>query len=790
MGVVNKIKLFFKKHFLESIFFVFIAAAIILDLVIENINIIKPRHPEIITILLPLVVTTLSIVLSLQRELIYGVTNAEFRKLRSDRTYNFLKIMLYSTTIIVLFVIASTLCLTLTIWVLNIITVIYVIMFSYQEIPILIKDKKRIKKIIKKHLHSNIGNTEVMAKGNNEEIVLQNLILKEGVISAYNTLKTKNNNHNKHFIDRILTVQNNYLFKFLEDNKLKIADTTIKYKSINITDAIDRVIENIEDIVRLNIKFNLVEIYGDESIYFQVTRALFSIRKILIRLELEEYLNKSFEKIIEIIFMKIGDQNIEDSNKKFLYNIINAMLINSLSNEDTWFLKMIKNTNYQSPIMIYGNIDYLVFISIYLYYIIELEDEVSGEFKDQLKEFINNYKSVEHKNIKTWVEVLRQSLRYLKTEDILNLLPQVLSIFDTNKLDTNWYYRKVDGVYSVKEDKTFSKILIINWWIGFVLTNHNIHIHFNQTQEDLIIPNLSKEDEHLLAVELNKHWFKDDELIFDKRYVNIHEYGYESEIDKAPTNTRFVKALIKFKNKNIEKSIKDDYKQTKNLEIYKKKIKEGFNAAVDNFEYLNKNIDLSDAQTRYITLQIDNRYSDNRINHYIKELPRALSRLLYEESEEKLKTIKNDIDTYSVKELQEVIKFEPTKKNAYRYRYKLNNEDDSKLVSKINEIPDLPNTWLPSDIFIKGNAISINFEYLEKESDVRHLKTEEIMNIINNNYKVINGLYKYEDQAKGSILLSKDKMIEIIKSKFFFVSIVFKYKTEFKKEDILYFKEK
>ena len=90
---------------LELIFIVALGISILIDIVFREclISNISNHSADIIIVLLPSVVTALSIILSLQKERIYGIENSDFRKLRGEKTYNFLEMMNYTIVIFVIF---------------------------------------------------------------------------------------------------------------------------------------------------------------------------------------------------------------------------------------------------------------------------------------------------------------------------------------------------------------------------------------------------------------------------------------------------------------------------------------------------------------------------------------------------------------------------------------------------------------------------------------------------------------------------------------------------------------
>src|SRR5690554_1544892 len=94
--IQKKKKIKFKKnglrYWLELGFITALIVAIIFDVIYKDfISDFNTETSDTIIVLLPLILTILSITLSMPKELIYGIEKAEFRKLRSEKNYDFLE---------------------------------------------------------------------------------------------------------------------------------------------------------------------------------------------------------------------------------------------------------------------------------------------------------------------------------------------------------------------------------------------------------------------------------------------------------------------------------------------------------------------------------------------------------------------------------------------------------------------------------------------------------------------------------------------------------------------------
>lgn len=786
-------------YWIEIIVGIFVITAIMFDFIFKScLDSFQSITSDVIIVLLPLVVTILSITLSMPREPIYGIENTDFRKLRGDKTYNFFDMMILTILIVTVFSVVSILNFVITVWVLSIVSIVYSIIFLNQEIPILIRDDKKIKKVIRTNIHKNLKEItlEVLPYEVSMLIALQNLLLTEGIISAYKVLETDNKDRNRVYLDKLLSLQNEYLFGYIDNHTLVIESLTSKYKNIEILQAIDTAIKNINDIIGLNEQLNVLEIYGDEEHFYHITRSLFSLHRILTELKFEKKFKNEFSGIIVNMFMKIKYGKTSESINVFLYKILNAMVINTVSKEELWFLEILRDSSFGDTFSVYGSDEYMAFISIYFYYIVKLENRVPKDFKKKMEDFINQPARGLNSNGESWAQIFKHKLNYMNPEEINTILPKMLLIFECNSNSYTWYDPPFHGTRwsSINGNHTFSRELIMNWWIGLILSNSNHHAHTFNNEIMLQLPKLNKNNADIFAVELNKNWFEDDKLKTGSILPIAEFYGVKEKVESYMESSELVASLKNFKNDRLKKQIINEIQEHQvtpdTLEKHKRVLSEGLKKAINEFSALDTSIDLTNEKQKYFGILFDTRWSEALVKSYAEKMPESLSRLIYDDFSENelVQQIKNEIKEYDINTLKKIVSFKPTARYAYIYNFNANGEK-GKLIEEINKIPLGEKLWLPHDLFIRNKAISVNFEYLESESFVRKLTLDEINIIADRDYKLVNGLYKYVEGANGdkSILLSREELLKLVSDKFFYAGIVFKYKAIYKTEDILYF---
>lgn len=748
--------------------------------------------PELIIVLLPTTMTMLSIIVSLPNALICGVEMTHFRKLSGKRTYNFLEMLLIGVTIIALYSLANGLGYLSPVLILSLISLIYTILFLVQEVPLLLKSKRRIEKIVR------IGYSKVT---NNQYLddAIQNLLLNDGMLEVFGILKTRNIDKNKILVEKLFSLQNDYLWKYLENSSPKIHIQTKEFKNIKVDEAVDTLIGSLNDIINLKEDLNVLDIYGEGEFYYHITRSMFSLNKVFEIFLLEANYEKQFADLFNNIFSNITIFKENTKAKKFYYKILNAMLINTLSSQELWFVKLLRNYCYVEGKFLGGTSEYLVFISNYIYYLITLENAVPQEFKMELKEFINEVPQIKDYSYATssLKSQLQSRLSYRDLDTATRILEELMFIFDSNNDSNFWYIRPSGVVYSSSFDRMFTKKLLMDWWIANVLTDDHLQAYIWNNNYNLSLPNLSDKDLDDMAKLLNQKWFDDENLRVDIEIPYCTLFGLKNKVDKYLNKSEITNTLAEFKNKQLKDKIQYELTQhpisDSALNEYIQILKTAFIKSIEKLPFFDQDIELTNESMTMFSLLCDTRWSSELINKYAEQLPSSLHQLIFNDFKENIEIlkIKRTINNYDVSDLEVIQQFKPNYKYAFIYDYNAS-EKKQKLIEYINSIKPTAVLHFPHDVFLKEDAIKLNFHYIDEESTVRRLTEDEVNQIIDRDFKMIDGRYKYIEGANGdsTVFLTREEVRNIVSDKYFYSRMGFKYKIQYNIDKILYFEVK
>lgn len=728
---------------------------------------------DIILILLPTIVTIVSIVLSLTKEEIYGVTLNEFNRLRGFWFYSFSHMIVCLVSVFFLYTISFLLNCNVSLIVIDAISVIYSLHFSLQEIPVLLNDNKRISKIIKSR-YKNRDTSDLLGKQKEENIlktVLLNIIFDEGIRTAYKTLSEKSDQqYNAVLLNNLLDIQNRYFWDAIEDIEFIKSNISGSYKNIDIIKAIDMGFSNIEELLEFKTDFDYKDIVssGDET--YQLTRSLFSLYRIC---ESSGLKNKEKEKLNDVANRLFLYHFSKSKNQTKPYSFIALMSVSTLSSGDTWFLESLRDSDNAAYTLF--SIDERpigMFISILIAYIYK----VFPSCVEKLNALINEPIKGLNGDGRSWKSHISLSLEHARFDSISKLLPALLEIYDS--IQESYFeniFAKRNGV--IQDYYGFSREYIFNAWLEIVLFSFS----FDLTADDVkkTIESLSENDKKKLAHYLPSRWIKDGSLIQDAKLEFLSLFGDNShEVTVNLHNKGIVDVLSSFHNDYFKLELDNRIKESNHdLDKIRSTLCSSFAEACKD-EFFDKSIDLSAEKRLAYSIRIDGFKIDGLVEAYEKSLKDSIiysirKSIVAASTKNSLIRIDNNYKL-TADSIDKIAKLKPdfASKNNYLF-YDSNNKE---LLSKITISSS---KFLPSNFFGKKRSCLFKIELDDENTVVRVLTDEEIQHIIDREYSMVNGLYKYSEMKNDqirSVLVTKDELTKYLSKSIIFAQLVFKQK--------------
>lgn len=782
----NKLKSFISKHkhvLVDLFLCLVVIGAIVADSVTKTTFANKPIAVDIILILLPAIITVISISLSLTKEKIFGIERIRFNKLRDNWTYSFLWMILITIFMFVSYTVCCFLSWSITLLCLDAISVFYAFCFSLQEIPLLIQSDKAIQKVIRK-AYSEIASNRKFKEAYEDKRaivadVIQNMIFSKDMGLKMTYLFFKKGEDDPVLLNDLLSRENDFLFKAVEDASILKSNPSGDYKGVDISDIIDRGYDNLSDLFVFSTDYNYARIFKGEDVTYQLTRSFFCLHKLTDALLLADKQKSNANRILFELTSNIS----KEETKRESYSFLNSMMVSTLQSDDTWFAEHLRDYDFPFYIFSFDSISVGYFYLIYCYYLSKICANISVETKAKIDLFVNSRSEGLNSDGSSWVKTAVFNIESANDKIILDSIRELISIYDSSNEGIFHVYAPTSrGVLTSSDNSTFSKGHLFDVWLEIILFSPYVYVR----NEDLILilNSFEEKDKEILLERLSEKWIdiNNSSIRSDAPFGFLSYLGISEKKDKGFANSDVIKTLCGFMNSNLknkkEKQIHDNEIDDEKLEEYRKKLGDGFSNAISNYPLLNTELDLSKEKEVCFSIRIDSNGIDSLIDLYIKQMPSSLSNVVRKEVLNRVKpSIESEGYNLTQDSMNKVVEFKPdymTSNSSIKY---IAPDDIRKyLDDKVKQVGD---TYLPANLFWKKGGLSANFEYVPDQSKFRRFTQNEIDQVIDNQYKMVNGLYKFGEYSNSdvhSFLVTRDELSKYLSKSLFFSLIVFKYK--------------
>lgn len=734
-------------------------------------NQINRNVSNIIVVLLPTIITIVSIVLSLTKAEIYGVKLHEFNILRGKWTYSFLRMVI---CVIVLFLSYSILMvfeIVLPIYILEGIAVYYSFYFSIQEIPLLLNNNSRIIKILKNY-YKNHDKSEMLGSQNKDTIfytVLENIVFTKGIFAAYSAMSEKcDKEYNSTLLHYLLEIQNTYLFEAIDNIEFIKTNINGSFRGISLLEAIDMGFSNLKQLLMFNDQFNYKTIITSYDETYQLARSYFSLHKICNLIGFVDKEKNELRKIISPLFL---NYHLNKANSFDQYSFLIVMSIWTLPEGELWFIKAVRDNDYASfGLFSEQKRPIGLFLSILMAYVVKMFPQTMTNIKN----FVNERSEGLNSDGATWKQMLLRRIEYSNPHVFASSLGDLLKIYDSVNPSTfeNIFIKK-SGL--IQDYKGFTKNYLFNAWIETILFVHPFY--FTSDEIRLHLDALNEDEKRCLAYYLPQKWITNGTLSNDIKleFLNLFD---ESYLAKNANVSELVEVFVEFHNKYFTKYYDE---KLQNISADIQLIKEEFIKAFEEYEtneFFDASIDLSGQEYLSYDLRIDGFEIGGLVEAYAKSVVDSLALSIRDEiskfaSAESLISVSDDFELTD-ESLRRIKQLKPEFtgiSNSLPSGYR-----NDEILSKIKIIDD---EILPTDFYGKNGCFKFRIQLDKEKTVVRYLKPSEIETIIDRDYTKINGRYKYseyKDDKIKNVLLTREELIKYLSKSIIFVQLVFRQK--------------
>lgn len=764
---------FLKEHYSYIIDLFMIFILLIFQLLINN-KVIKIDEEktynvpfDLVLILLPAIITILSVSLSLTKEKIYGLTIGEISKFREKGLFSFLHMIIIMSMCILCYTFFNFLNVNYYLRIcLDCIAFIYGIIFCVQDIPFLVQDGNTIKGILKNYYNSTNNYNRFLAQKNNDNFVklLQNQVLAEGVSVTYNFLKKRSNtNYNSNLFDTLFSYQNQYFWDFDKDINILNKNYGAEYQNIDIVKAINAGYNNVIQVLEEN-TFDYEKAFKEDKTY-HLTRTIYVLHKICNNLSLSDKEKDKLEEIASIFIKK----NLSREKNKKVISFVNMMSILTVKEGETWFIEILRDNNiFPSSLFSLEYIPFGLFISMFIYH---LQGNNLLKTEPKITDFLKKPTQGLNHDGSSWNDLVSQMLERTKSNQLANSIFELLYLFES--IPSTYYYVREEGAMRVYDcGFDFNKNNILDIWLEIIIFNRYPRVDLNDL--DNTIKKFDEDLNDIFVRLLSNKWFVNGEISTDYSAKFFDFYN----IKKSLPNKEVLNYLKNYRNdylkENLEKKIEKDSDPIDSNDL-KMSIKNIFEDTVEKNEFYDPNLDLTEIPKKYYSWWIERGDSENYIRTYLTELSHSLIYTFYQCIQSQIKPIKITDYKISDKDFELLKKFNPKYKSSSSFGFIYNDNDVHEFC---NSIQSINTNTLPPNCFVKENAIKLNAELDMENTVVRKLTDAELENIINTDYEMVNGLYRYSEYKNDNIrsfFISREELKSILKDRVRYVVIVFKY---------------
>ena len=703
---------------------------------------------QMISAVVTCILSTIGISFSLQNNEYFHIKVRDINAMRVRKHYSYLFTFLFNLILLL----GNIFCYCVSWYILNIgiglVSGIFCITVLIQEIPILTQNQQAYLNIFKDRFivasYSDNGDsfssTDYLR--NEFDNALEDLIKQKNLITVYEyfTIKDKPK-YNKKVLLKLLDIQQFLAFKlkYIDDQK-------------ELNEICDNLKSNILDVFWG--KLDVISILGENYLDYQhyLTRVVFQLVSCT-----EKIASEISDGIIDVIFYRNFDNN--ETEKDFLLSVLIAILTSVTINNNILFLESIKkkySTNYFSLSSNSVSTLFFAIISVYLYYIIEKQNETSSELKDKLTKFINE-------------SYIRDNFECLSWE---KLFAQFLSDFSVNYNEfisiclNNQHYLEHINFGPFAKTVIFTKDFLTNWYLAMLFNSERI---YNFDFEKELFTEYNYYLENFVKDNFNDLEFKPtEELQGMATFYMENDATFNYLKSTLQSDCNFLNYHNKLKEKKLEA---DAYVCSKvNNEDLVNKYKPIICSALINDYGYDESIDLTDVNEKYICVMFERtsqaiNYDECIINAFVDGVFHDMRKSI------DYNIIKKDAEFD--KNISQILSSEIDKYTGYlsACEYYINDKTiKSNFMSKINSLERVNSKILKSPVLILKDGYKYNI--FVKDFSVEDLTEAQLNNIVDE-YKRTDGQYVYE-----GLFLPREKIAKLINNKYAVFTIIFKYKIE------------
>lgn len=741
-----------------------------------------PMESFAVTItLIPCVVTVISVALGFNNDKIYGATISDINDIRGKWYFTHLHKIIVVCVLLGVHSLLFVLALKISLYCLEGISFIYAIIFSAQDISILIHSKRVVKWILKCRYLRKGKEGKLFRKNENDTFdkIVTNIMLTDGVETAFQTLK-RHNIDLPNMFEYLMGLQNDFLQIALKNRSINPSQQLYLPSDVPVTDAIKHGYENVSAAISKRLDKRL-DSKALQNKYIQVANSLFLLRHLCKDIGMKDEENEEIDLIITDFLISYGTKR----ESPIGVSTIVYMLATTLNSGELWFAERLRDNGFSTGIIFDFKTNLLgVFTSMLIYHLLT-RNVLPQEKKTKIQIFLSEPNRSRNSLHTSWLECMKDSLENASSEEILKSISEMANFYDSVFDGTFDFCGDGKRLYSDTKDG-FTKRDLFHNWLLMVFKSLPYSAFPNKAFEDAM-NSLDEQNKKELAEELSERWLAGEELRsgIDYSFLSFCENGEINENrlfdGKSASKKMLVEKLVEFRAAHY----RTEYEKNA-INISEKELKDAFGMIRNEFDGALKNANFFDSKLSVENGQIHCEDYSLKGNEWKKQLqlfsaqiPSLLSLIIEYEIKEKVCGL-NNIEEDEIEKLFEAIEgIDADRTSCWCWQKDYLPNIDSELKEKItsSNIKYVPH--IRPLAFWRDGTIRFNAAIDMGDSFAIPYSRAEIEEIIKDHYQPCeNGLYRYsevENDEKHSFTVTRKELTEYLQKTLMHVRLTFRY---------------
>ena len=700
---------------------------------------------QVLTALVCCIASMIGISFSIQDSTFFGIKIKELRELRIGKHYSLQSIMIISVLIVAVNLLFYICGFVYTSYGLSISAVLFCLYIIRQEIPLMAKKEEAALQILKSRILANTDAADVHATEFDK--ALKYLIIHKNLKTTYEKLNygATDKNGNKRILTKLLDLQTNLASELNTiDDKQRLAET------------VDALSENLIDIISFS--FDLTELFdGETSNYTHyVTRTLFWLN--------EHPTGKNVSSRIVRRALSSLDYACTDTGKKakkdFLFAVLLSVIPYSVSRGDFSFLHAVQEYySEKTYILSKENNSTLLFslLSLYLYYICELEQSIPAEIKNKIKENVcSNNQIIDGRVIYSWTHLFHQFSGYAHVN-----YSEFMRIFKNNEHLMEYMLLNAGAHWVIMdEDLAFQ-------WYATNMLNRN-----DNSFEDFSVT-FGKDLDRNTIYKLKKLYddcYKEGNRFFIPDYMTkmLAFYGVNNILNLFLIVDNNDHTLFNYLTAIKAQDIRDETEKLKEMDetALAERIKKAVSEAISKEWGRDETLEIS-SERKYLSVLIEKadavNFDEVLIDHFVWSTVYSFRSLLSTQ-----KIVKNaEFDEKIRALLKEDIKAVSANGVFMVPHYLKDAELQNQYMEKVSSVEKYHSSILPHTSFVLQNGFSFNYQV---DSVTVEKLSEEQINEQVEKHKRADGQYVYE-----GTFMNREDVYSVVKAKAIIITLSARY---------------